>query len=180
MMERRYFLFGLGAIAAIGTGAVLLPTRSRNTNFQSPTDAATLGDVFEIQKSDAEWRALLTEDQFAVLREEETERQGSSPLLNEKRDGAFHCVGCALPLYRSIDKYDSKTGWPSFTRSIPGAIGTKPDNSLFVARTEVHCRRCSGHLGHIFDDGPEPAGERHCLNGVALAFVPASDKPNAT
>lgn len=173
MMERRFILFGLGAITAIGVGSVLLPTPSRNTRLPSPTDAAALGEVFEIQKSDAEWRALLTEDQFAVLREEATELQGSSPFLNEKRDGTFHCVACTLPLYRSADKYDSKTGWPSFTRSIPGAIGTKPDNSLFVARTEVHCRRCGGHLGHIFDDGPEPTGERHCLNGVALAFTAA-------
>lgn len=126
--------------------------------------------VYEINKSDAEWKAFLTQIQFDVLREEETEQKDSSPLNNEKRVGIFHCTGCDLPAYSSDTKYNSNTGWPSFYDNIENAVRTKEDNSFFSTRTEVHCRRCGGHFGHIFEDGPEPTGLRHCLNGVALTF----------
>ena len=133
-----------------------------------------LGGTFEITRSDAEWRKILSPQAYAVLRQEATERPGSSPLLHEKRDGIFACAGCELPLYASGDKYDSGTGWPSFTRALSsGAVGTRPDHSLFMKRIEVHCARCGGHLGHVFDDGPPPTGKRHCINGVALKFLPA-------
>lgn len=131
-------------------------------------------ETFEVTKSDAEWRALLSEAQFQVLRHEDTERPGTSPLLNEKRKGTYHCAGCDLAVYPSETKYESGTGWPSFWDSLPNAIGTKQDNTLFMSRTEVHCRRCGGHFGHIFDDGPQPTGKRHCLNGLALTFKPAT------
>jgi peptide-methionine (R)-S-oxide reductase len=126
-----------------------------------------------VTKTDAEWRSILSPEQYAVLREEDTERPGTSPLLSEKREGIFHCAGCDLELYSSRNKYDSGTGWPSFWDSLPNAIGTRQDNSFFMARTECHCRRCGGHLGHIFDDGPPPTGLRHCINGVSLTFRPA-------
>lgn len=125
---------------------------------------------FEVTRSDAEWRAMLTDTEYKVMREEATEKAYSSPLDKETRDGTYHCKGCNLALYSSEHKYDSGTGWPSFWQSLPNAVGTKPDNSLFATRTEVHCRRCGSHLGHIFDDGPQPTGKRHCLNGVSLVF----------
>ncbi len=129
---------------------------------------------FEIEKSDAEWRRLLTPAQFRILREHGTERAGTSPLDREKRKGTFACAGCARPLFSSETKFDSGTGWPSFTAPLDNAVGTMADNSLFMARTEVHCRRCGGHLGHVFDDGPEPTGLRYCINGLALNFIPAA------
>jgi peptide-methionine (R)-S-oxide reductase len=104
------------------------------------------------------------------MREEKTERKFTNPLNNEKRDGIYHCKGCDLPLYSSAAKYDSGTGWPSFWDVLPNAIGTKEDNTFFTTRTECHCRRCWSHLGHIFNDGPEPTGKRHCLNGLSLVF----------
>ena len=125
---------------------------------------------FEIEKTEAEWKAILTPAQFAILRQHDTERAGSSPLNLEKRAGIFACAGCDLPLYLSQDKYDSGTGWPSFTRSIDNAVGRQSDRSFFMTRTELHCARCGGHLGHVFDDGPKPTGERHCINGLALNF----------
>jgi peptide-methionine (R)-S-oxide reductase len=129
--------------------------------------------TFAIRKTDAEWRAQLTPEQFRVLREHGTERAGTSPLNNEKRKGVFHCAGCEQALFTSDTKYESGTGWPSFFRPLPGAVGTKTDRSLFMTRTEVHCSRCGGHLGHVFDDGPAPTGLRYCMNGVSLTFVPA-------
>jgi peptide-methionine (R)-S-oxide reductase len=129
---------------------------------------------FEITKTPEEWKAILTPAQYATLREEATERKFTSPLLDEHRKGTFACAGCDLPLFASETKYDSGTGWPSFYDHLPNATGTKEDNSLFATRTEVHCRRCGGHLGHVFDDGPKPTGLRYCMNGVALKFVPAS------
>ena len=129
-----------------------------------------LAQSFEVTRTEAEWRAMLTDIQYRVMREEGTERAGSSPLDKNYAAGTYYCRGCDLPVYPSETKYDSGTGWPSFWQSIRGAVGTKPDNKLFYTRTEVHCRRCGSHLGHIFDDGPAPTGKRHCLNGVSLVF----------
>ena len=129
--------------------------------------------VFEVSRSDDEWRSMLTPLQYKVMRQEGTERAGSSPLDKLYEPGIYHCRGCDLALYSSEHKYDSRTGWPSFWQSLPNAVGTKPDRKFLRVRTEVHCRRCGSHLGHIFDDGPAPTGKRHCLNGVSLVFKPA-------
>ena len=125
---------------------------------------------FAVQMSDAEWRKRLGSAAFAVLRREATERPGTSPLLNEHREGVFHCAGCNQPLFRSETKYDSHTGWPSFTAPIRSAVATKTDYKIGLPRTEVHCARCGGHLGHVFDDGPRPTGKRYCINGLSLKF----------
>ncbi|WP_377513002.1 peptide-methionine (R)-S-oxide reductase MsrB [Octadecabacter sp. R77987] len=125
---------------------------------------------FEVTRTESEWRAMLSDLQYRVMREEATERAFSSPLDKLYDAGTYFCRGCDLPLYPSDTKYDSGTGWPSFYASLPGAIGTKPDPGLFGTRTECHCRRCGSHLGHVFDDGPAPTGKRHCLNGVSLVF----------
>jgi peptide-methionine (R)-S-oxide reductase len=130
-------------------------------------------EAFEITKTEDEWRAILTPAQFEVLRKENTEKSGSSPLDREHRAGTFFCAGCDLPLYSSAAKFDSGTGWPSFFEPLPNAVGTKADWGLFGKRTEVHCRRCGGHLGHVFNDGPKPTGKRYCMNGLALVFRPA-------
>ncbi|MCB2117545.1 MAG: peptide-methionine (R)-S-oxide reductase MsrB [Rhodobacteraceae bacterium] len=156
-MTRRTLLAGGGA--ALGLFAAGSGSRAAET--------------FEITKTEAEWRALLTPAQFRVLREADTERPFTSPLNEEHRAGTFHCAGCDLPLYASSAKYDSGTGWPSFFEPLAGAVGTEADWSLLGRRTEVHCRRCGGHLGHVFDDGPQPTGKRYCMNGVALVFRPA-------
>ncbi len=161
MQNRRKVIFGGAALGLVAVGGGLWLWRES-------------GDVsegtFEITKTEAEWREILTPEEFAVLREEATEEPFSSPLNEETRKGIFTCAGCDLDVYSSETKFKSGTGWPSFTDSLPDAVGTKPDRKLIVERTEVHCRRCGGHLGHIFDDGPEPTGKRHCLNGVALNF----------
>ncbi|SLN15627.1 Peptide methionine sulfoxide reductase MsrB [Roseovarius litorisediminis] len=128
---------------------------------------------FEVARTEAEWRAMLDDLEYYVMREEGTERAGSSPLDKNYAEGVYHCRGCDLALYSSEHKYDSGTGWPSFWQALPGAIATKADRKLFSVRTECHCRRCGSHLGHIFDDGPAPTGKRHCLNGVSLVFKPA-------
>lgn len=164
-MNRRNFLLSSAAIAVSAAGAVAA--------WRMGKPSAAMAGSFEVEKTEAEWRSILTPAQFAVLREEDTEPSGSSPLNEEKRKGIFHCAGCDLAAYSSETKYESGTGWPSFWQSLPDAIGTKEDNTLFMTRTEVHCRRCGGHFGHIFDDGPPPTGKRHCLNGLALAFRPA-------
>ncbi len=153
-MQRRSFLMAASA-AALSTPQVA---------------RAKSAPAFEVTKTDAEWRAQLTDMQYRVLRKEATERPFTSPLNDEKRRGMYHCAGCDLPLYSSRTKYDSGTGWPSFWRAERNAIGTKADYKLLRPRTEVHCRRCGGHLGHVFNDGPQPTGKRHCINGVALTF----------
>ena len=136
------------------------------------SDAAPV-EKFEIEKSDEEWRRLLTPAQYNVLRKHGTERPGTSALNHEKRKGTFACAGCALPLFSSDMKYESGTGWPSFWQPLADAVATSTDNAFLMSRTEVHCRRCGGHLGHVFDDGPKPTGLRYCMNGVAMAFTPA-------
>ena len=169
MMSKRTFLMsGLAALGASAAGLVGL-RKMPAAVAGSPAQAGP----FEITRSEAEWRKLLSPEQFYVLREHGTERAGTSPLDKEHRTGTFACAGCELPLFQSTTKYDSGTGWPSFWAPIEGAIGTSEDRSFFAVRTEVHCRRCGGHLGHVFDDGPPPTGLRYCMNGAALVFVPA-------
>jgi peptide-methionine (R)-S-oxide reductase len=128
--------------------------------------------VDKIDRTNSQWRAVLTPAQYDVLREEGTERPHSSPLNQEKRKGTFVCAGCGQPLFKSDTKYDSRTGWPSFYASIPGAVETKVDRKLLMPRTEYHCARCGGHQGHVFEDGPAPTGQRFCNNGLALRFEP--------
>ena len=161
-MNRRAFLTGTAAAAgslAFGWGC-------------QRTRAGVTDTTFEITRTEAEWRRLLTPAQFRVLREHDTEPPGSSPLNDEHRPGQYHCAGCDLPLFSSQTKFESGTGWPSFTAPLPDAVGTSADWSLLLPRTEVHCRRCGGHLGHVFDDGPPPTGKRYCMNGLALTFRP--------
>lgn len=158
LTRRRLFIGAAGLVSAIA-----LTGRSR----------AADGKRFEIELTPADWKKRLTPEQYAVLREHDTERPGSSPLNAEKRAGTYVCAGCNLPLFSSKAKYESGTGWPSFWTPLKNAVGTREDNTLFMTRTEVHCRRCGGHLGHVFDDGPKPTGLRYCMNGDAMKFVPA-------
>jgi peptide-methionine (R)-S-oxide reductase len=137
-----------------------------------PGGAKPAAEAFEVTKTDAEWRAQLGEAAYRVLRHEDTEPPFSSPLDHEKRAGTFCCAGCDLPLFSSKTKFDSGTGWPSFWKPLPDAVRTRADRSFGWVRTEVHCRRCGGHLGHVFDDGPRPTGLRYCMNGLSLAFKP--------
>jgi len=162
---RRQLLLG-GVAAAAVLGASLAGWR----RFGMRPAAAASSEHFEVMHTDAEWRALLTPDQYAVLREQGTERAFTSPLDHEKRSGTFACAGCGNPLFSSKTKFDSGTGWPSFYKPLPNAVGEENDTTLGMLRTEVHCRRCGGHLGHVFDDGPPPTGLRYCMNGVALTF----------
>lgn len=140
----------------------------------SKRSSASSTETFELQLSEDEWRKRLSAPAYAVLREEATERAGSSPLNNEKRAGTFHCAGCDLPLFDAATKYESGTGWPSFYKPLAGAVGEREDRGWLGTRTEVHCKRCGGHLGHVFPDGPQPTGLRYCMNGVALKFVPSA------
>jgi peptide-methionine (R)-S-oxide reductase len=158
--DRRLFLGLFGGTAIVGAGLL----------------GATSGEAaerFEIQRTATEWRRRLGPARFRVLREAGTERAFTSPLLNEKRKGIFACAACGLPLFSSAAKYDSGTGWPSFRKALPNAVVYQRDFTLGIPRTEELCRRCGGHLGHVFDDGPPPTGKRHCINGLSLAFKPA-------
>jgi peptide-methionine (R)-S-oxide reductase len=164
-MNRRGFLVGAGvwgaALLAFGRSGVAVASGSAPETIE------------KIHRSDAEWKRLLTPEQYDVLRKEGTERKFSSPLNKETRKGEYVCAGCELPLFTSEMKYDSKTGWPSFFRTIEGRVETKLDFALILPRTEYHCARCGGHQGHVFDDGPPPTGKRWCNNGLALRFIPS-------
>jgi peptide-methionine (R)-S-oxide reductase len=134
---------------------------------------------FAVAMSEEEWRHKLSDAQYRVLREHGTERAGSSPLDKEYGEGVYHCAGCGQPLFASNTKFNSGTGWPSFSAPVDEGVETQTDRSLFMTRTEVHCSRCGGHLGHVFDDGPEPTGQRYCMNGAALDFQRGEKPPNA-
>ena len=157
-VSRRSLLARCGAFAALGIVGASGSAAPRR---------------FEIELSEAQWRTKLDPERFRILRQQGTERPYSSPLNKEKRKGIYTCAGCGLPLFSSATKFDSGTGWPSFWKALPGAIGTRRDRTLGMVRIEEHCRRCGGHLGHIFDDGPPPTGKRHCVNGLSLIFRPA-------
>ena len=161
-MNRRRFLWSTAALIA---GAAPAASLVRAAGDPTRSD--------KVVRSEAEWRKLLTPQQFDVLRNEGTERPGSSPLNNEKRKGTYACIACDLPLFASDKKFESGTGWPSFFDALPDGVNTKTDYKLIYPRTEYHCARCGGHQGHIFKDGPRPTGLRYCNNGVALKFLPA-------
>jgi len=164
-LSRRHFLRATGLATLVGG---LFGVRS----FAIASSTASGAEHFEVTHTDAEWRKRLTADQYAVLRHEGTERPFSSPLNAEHREGLFACAGCQLDLFSSKTKFDSGTGWPSFWQPLTNAVATRADTTLGMTRTEVHCRRCGGHLGHVFDDGPKPTGLRYCMNGLALTFKP--------
>jgi peptide-methionine (R)-S-oxide reductase len=163
MIDRRFFL-----TTAAGMGALMTFKWLR----VSPAEAAD--EKFEVTKTDAEWRAQLTPQQYEILRKEGTERPYSSPLNKEKRKGTFACAGCDNALFSSDTKFESGTGWPSFWQPLPNAVGERKDSTLGMVRTEIHCRRCGGHLGHVFDDGPKPTGLRYCMDGFAMIFKPST------
>ena len=186
-MERRSFLkglsltslvFGLPARAWAAQPAAMKEIEELQKNWKTlladKADIATSAEP--LKRTKAEWKKILSPAAYDVLREEGTERAGTSPLNNEKRPGVFVCAGCSLPLFTSAMKYESGTGWPSFFTTIPGAFGNKKDYKLIFPRSEYHCVRCGGHHGHIFDDGPPPTGQRWCNNGVALRFIPKTGK----
>src|SRR5574340_1236250 len=161
-MDRRAFI----TLAAGSAGALAM------SRFLMPGQAFAAGRIDRIIRSDAEWKRLLTPEQYYVLRQEGTERPHSSPLDREKRSGMYLCAACDLPLFPSRFKFDSGTGWPSFYDALPGAVETRADHKLILPRTEYHCARCGGHQGHVFNDGPKPTGLRYCNNGVALNRAP--------
>ncbi|EAQ28651.1 Methionine sulfoxide reductase B [Erythrobacter sp. NAP1] len=164
LTSRRTFIAATGVAAAM---PLLASCGGSGTEFRKERS-------FRISKTEGQWRRQLTREEFRILREAETERAYTSPLNDEKRRGIYKCAGCGNRLYSSAHKYDSGTGWPSFWQPIDnGAVGTSVDYKIGYPRTEVHCADCGGHLGHIFGDGPRPTGKRHCINGVAMDFVPA-------
>jgi peptide-methionine (R)-S-oxide reductase len=166
MIDRRLLLAFVAGVVGLAAVRMLKPS------------AVQSAEKFEIEKSDAEWRAQLTPQQYEILRNQGTERPWSSALLKEHRKGIFACAGCDLPLFSSETKFDSGTGWPSFYRPLENAVGKTEDRSYGVVRNEVHCRRCGGHLGHVFDDGPKPTGLRYCMDGLALVFHPGTPTPS--
>lgn len=160
MMTRRHILLSSAGLAVASSPLLARLAHSETT--------------FPVTHTDAEWRRLLKPEQYAVLRQSGTERPYTSPLLNEKRRGDFACAGCDQPLFSSTTKYDSGTGWPSFWAPLDKAVGTETDNSFGMQRTSVHCSRCGGHQGHVFNDGPKPTGLRYCMNGVSMTFKPTA------
>jgi peptide-methionine (R)-S-oxide reductase len=162
-LTRRHILLGTAVVGLLAGCGSLRTLAAADTPNSSP-------ETFEVAYSDAEWRRRLTPEQYGVLRQEGTEAPYSSPLNDEHRAGVFACAGCGLDLFSSTTKFDSGTGWPSFFQAMDNAVGERTDSTLGMTRTEVHCRRCGGHLGHLFDDGPAPTGLRYCMDGVALTF----------
>src|SRR5437879_5675072 len=188
-MDRRSWLRGLTALSLAGfaaagwgqkpakKGVVKVEDLQKNWKALRAEGADVAASAEPLKVSDAEWKKRLSPAAYDVLRHEGTERAGTSSLDREKRPGVFVCAGCSLPLFTSAMKFDSGTGWPSFFTSIPSGLGTATDVKIGVPRTEYHCSRCGGHHGHVFDDGPEPTGQRYCNNGVALRFIPKGGKP---
>jgi peptide-methionine (R)-S-oxide reductase len=176
-MKRRYLLeVGTASLGAFWLAQYFHSANKSKSQISlqtKPQLMAKTNEVFEITKTDAEWQRQLSPEAYKVLRKHGTERAGTSPLDKNYNPGTYECAGCDLPLFSSEAKFDSGTGWPSFYQPLDNAVGYTVDKSLFMTRTEVHCRRCGGHLGHVFDDGPKPTGKRYCMNGVSLKFVGA-------
>ncbi len=166
MTSRRQFLF------IAGTAVAFAPVAGWAARSGASDTSMQTKETFPIQKTDEEWERALTPEQYKVLREHGTERAFTSPLNAEKRAGTFVCAACGQPLFDAATKFESGTGWPSFFKPLEDAVGTSTDRSWFMTRTEVHCARCGGHLGHVFPDGPPPTGQRYCMNGVAMTFQP--------
>ena len=166
MYSRRQLLLAGGGLGV----AVLAGGLLKQLDLVTEAEAA---ETFEVSHTDAQWRSLLTAEQYEILREEGTERPYTSVLNDEHRTGTFACAGCALPLFSSTTKFNSHTGWPSFWQPLDNAVASRRDTSYGVVRKEIHCRRCGGHQGHVFDDGPQPTGLRYCMNGAAMTFTAA-------
>ena len=172
MFDRRQLFMAGAAFSALAL------TSKSSLAGTAMSDTTTAIDFRKL--TDSDWRQRLTPQQYNILRKHGTERAGTSPLNHEKRKGTFACAGCDLPLFSSDTKFESGTGWPSFYAPLPNAVATKTDRSFFMTRTEVHCSRCIGHLGHVFDDGPPPTGLRYCMNGLALKFEPVAAAPSSS